>query len=376
MRFGIVAGEPSGDLLGASLMQALRRQRPSATFVGVGGPRMAAAGLDSLVPLAALSVNGFVDPLRRLPELWQILQRVQQQVLAANVDAFIGIDFNVFNLLLERRLHVLGVRTVHYVSPSVYAWRRGRVARIARGTDLMLTLFPFEPELYAGSGVKAVFVGHPLADEIAPTEDPLPARQQLDVGGWPVIALMPGSRRSEIGHLAPVFLAAARLLQARYRQATFVVPCIDAAARQRLQALAAAFPELRIRFVDGQSRSVLEAADAVLVKSGTGTLEALLVGRPMAVAYRLGALTFRVVHKLLRTRWVALPNILAGRQLVPELLQEAATPEALAEAIEDALGSDGTAQRAAFAAIGAQLRRDAAATAAAAILTRFAPAET
>jgi lipid-A-disaccharide synthase len=367
-RFGIVAGEPSGDRLGAALMQALAARCPGAAFVGAGGSGMTASGLASLVPLEALSVNGFVDPLRRLPLLLRSLRRLRDAMLEAGVDAFIGIDFNVFNLLLERLLHARGVFTVHYVSPSVYAWRRGRVDRIARGTDLMLTLFPFEPALYAGTPVRAVFVGHPLADAIEPCADPGPARARLGVAGSPLVALMPGSRRSEVAALAPLFLRAARLLRARFRDARFVVPCIDAAARERLARLRAAFPDLDVCLVDGQSRTVLEAADVALVKSGTSTLEALLVGRPMVVAYRLGGVTFQVVRRMLRTPWVALPNILAGEGLVPELLQHAATPEALADAVEDAVCAGDAGLRVRFAAIGRGLRRDASACAAGAIL--------
>jgi len=335
---GIVAGEASGDNLGRGLMRAIRQRCPEARFVGIGGPGMQAEGLDSLVPMDRLSVNGFVDPLRRLPELLGILRLLLRRFDACRPDLFVGVDFNVFNLLLERRLKLRGYPTIHYVSPSVYAWRRGRIRRIARAADVLLTLFPFEPDLYRGSGVKAVYVGHPLADAIG-TEDGGPQAQaagRVELGleaSDTVIALLPGSRVSEVRLLGERFLAAAERLQQALPAVRFVVPCLRPAIAQWLDAQRLARPQLRLVAYQGDARLALTACDAALVKSGTSTLEAMLLGRPMVVSYRLGPLTYRLVKGLLRTPYVALPNILAGRALVPELLQDAATPQALADAL-------------------------------------------
>ncbi len=365
---GVFAGEPSGDVLGAGLMAALRRRNPGVRFVGVGGPRMVAEGLSSLVPLQQLSIHGFLEPLLRLPALLRIFFLVRRAVRAAEVDAFVGIDFNVFNLLLERSLRRRGIRTVHYVSPSVYAWRRGRVHRVARAADLLLTLFPFEPPLYSAAGAHAVFVGHPLADEIRGGSDVAAARATLYVEGAPLVVLLPGSRLSEVRLMGALFVAAAERLLAVLPNARFIVPCVNADVRAHMQACAAASGIARhITLVDGRSRLAMAAADAVVVKSGTGTLEALLLERPMVVAYRLGFFTAAVVRRLLRTPFVALPNILAGRQVVPELLQDAATPSALADALVAVLTAPDEA-RETMRGIAASLRRDASARAAEAVL--------
>jgi lipid-A-disaccharide synthase len=368
---GLLAGEPSGDVLGAGLMAALRARCPDVRFVGVGGPQMTAQGLQSLVPLQRMSVHGFVDPLLRLPSLLRVFLTVRRAVRAAGAHAFIGIDFNVFNLLLERSLRKAGTRTVHYVSPSVYAWRRGRVHRVARATDLLLTLFPFEPPLYAAAGARAVFVGHPLADELRPG-DAVAARAALDVTGSPVVALLPGSRRSEVRLMGATFVEAAACLLATHPHAHFVVPCVNPVVRALMQACVAGSAIAgRVTLLDGQSRLAMTAADAVLVKSGTGTLEALLLERPMVVAYRLGAVTAAIVRRLLRTPFVALPNILAGRRVVPELLQEDATPDALAAALAGVLAAP-AASRDLLRDIAGSLRRDASARAADAVLALLA----
>ena len=348
--FGILAGEPSGDVLGAGLMQALLTRHPNARFVGVGGARMQALGLRSIVPIEALSVHGFAQPLLRLPRLLQTFRAVRRQVLAARAHAFIGVDFNVFNLALERSLKRCGLPTIHYVSPSVYAWRRGRIGRIARSADLLLALFPFEPALYAGTTVRVVYVGHPLADELVGTADRQAARDTLIAMGYqlnggphadapggprgPVIALLPGSRMSEVRLMGQLIVRAAQLFRQTQVQAHFVLPCVNASVRQHMQRVVDAADAQRwIELLDGQSRLAMSAADAVLVKSGTGTLEALLLERPMVVAYKLGRVTAAIVRRLVRTPYVGLPNILAGRLAVPELLQENATPGKLAAAL-------------------------------------------
>jgi len=336
MIIGILAGEPSGDRLGAGLMRAMRARQEDVHFVGIGGPLMLAEGLECLVPMERLSVNGFVEPVKRLPDLVRILRLLLNRYRTDRPAAFIGVDFNVFNFLLERLLKRRGLATAHYVSPSVYAWRRGRVRRIARSTDLLLTLYPFEPAFYADSTVQAVFVGHPLADEIDPEMSGETAQQaaraQLALTGEaPVVAVLPGSRSSEVKLMAPGFLSACEKIAATLGPVRFVVPCLRPVIREAMEALLDSHPDLSVTLYDGNARLALTACDAALVKSGTSTLEAMLLHRPMVVSYRLGELTYRLVSRLLRTPYVALPNILAGEALVPELLQHEATPDALAE---------------------------------------------
>ena len=341
-KIGIVAGEASGDILGSRLMAAIQERRPGAQFVGVGGETMQAAGLEALAPLEALAVNGFKEPLLRLPSLLRLLRRLRRHFVAEQVDAMVGVDFNVFNLLLERGVKRRGIPTAHYVSPSVYFWRRGRIKRIGKAADVVLALFPFEPALYEERGARAVFVGHPLADEIDPEDgsDAAKAAARADLGivaAGPVVALLPGSRRSEIGMLGKLLLdAAARLREGAYGEAAFVVPLPTSGVFEAMAAVLAAHPineSGAVQLVAGQSRRVLAAADLVLAKSGTATLETMLLRRPMVVCYRLGAVSAWVVRRLQRSEFVALPNILAGRALVPELLQEQAEPARLAEAL-------------------------------------------
>ena len=333
---GIVAGEASGDRLGAGLMAALNHRYPDCSFVGIGGQRMLDQGLHSIVPMDRLAMNGFVDPLRRLPELVRILRALVRTYTENPPRVFVGVDFNVFNLLLEGMLKRRGIPTVHYVSPSVYAWRRGRVQRISRSADMLLTLYPFEPAFYDAVPVDAIYVGHPLADEIAldagGEEAALRARESLGVDpAARCIAVLPGSRMSEVRLLADIFLQAAAIVARSLPQSVFVVPCLrpDIAAwfEQRLPA----YPQLNVITYPGDARAALTACEGALIKSGTSTLEAMLLGKPMVVSYKLGELTYQVVHRMLRTRYIALPNILAGEEIVPELLQHDATPEALAE---------------------------------------------
>lgn len=335
---GIVAGEASGDNLGRGLMAQLKRRHPQARFVGIGGPGMLEEGLESVVSIDRLSMNGFIDPLRRLPELVSILRRLLARYDAERPDLFVGVDFNVFNLLLEGRLKRRSITTVHYVSPSVYAWRRGRIRRIVRAADVLLTLYPFEPELYAGTPLRAVYVGHPLADAIDPQAGSAAGRQKaraelgLDGAGL-VVALLPGSRMSEVRMLGELYLEAAALMARQRGPVRFIVPCVRPAIESWLAAARERFPQLDIVHYAGNARLALTACDGALVKSGTSTLEAMLLRRPMVVSYRLGAVTYQVVRRMLRTPYVALPNILAGRMLVPELLQGAATAEALASGL-------------------------------------------
>ena len=343
MKIGIVAGEISGDILGARLMAAIRERRADVSFSGVGGEAMLAQGLEALAPLQALAVNGFKDPLLRLPALVRLLRKLRRHFVAENVAVVVGVDFNVFNLLLERGVKKRDIATAHYVSPSVYFWRRGRIESIRKAADVVLALFPFEPPLYAARGARAVFVGHPLADEIGLEDGSEAARRQARealgvVAEGPVVALLPGSRRSEIDFLGRVFLDAAA--QLAFDDAVFLVPTPSAAVHSAMAAVVAARrretgDELAVRLVQGQSRTVIAASDLVLAKSGTATLETMLLRRPMVVAYRLGAVSAWLVMRLKTSDFVALPNILAGRELVPELLQQDAEPAQLAAALQE-----------------------------------------
>ena len=378
LRVGIVAGEASGDKLGAGLMAAIRERRPAARFIGVGGDGMLAEGLVPLAPLDALCVHGFKDPLLRLPSLLRLLARLRRRFVAEPVDVMVGVDFNVFNLLLERALRKRGFPTAHYVSPSVYFWRPGRIERVKRAADTVMALFPFEPALYRRHGAQAVFVGHPMADEIDPQDGSNAARGQaratlgLPVQG-PVVALLPGSRRSEIRFLGRLFLDAASRLAEPFDAAVCVIPAPSDAVYAAVQALVAgrAWGKLDVRVTRGRSRLAIAAADMVLTKSGTATLETLLLRRPMVVAYRVGPVTAWIVRRLKRSEFVALPNILAGRALVPELLQERAAPEALARALEAEHGRAVASNEYsnACAEWHRRLRRDAARRAASAVLT-------
>lgn len=370
MRIGVVAGEASGDLLGAGLIRALKERRPDTVFEGVAGPQMAAAGCRVIVPAEKLAVMGIVEVLRHYRELRAIRNRLAHEFLAHPPDAFIGIDAPDFNLGLEQRLRRAGITTVHYVSPSVWAWRQSRVKQVARATDLMLTLFPFEADFYRRSNVNVRFVGHPLADAIPLHTDRDAARRALALPDGPtIIALLPGSRLTEIEQLAGLFLDTAERCIAQAPALHFVVPLVNAAVRARFEAIAAG-RDLPLTLVDGRAHDVMAAADLVLVASGTATLEAMLLKRPMVVAYRVAALTHFVLKRLVRVRRFALPNLLAGRDLVPEFIQQRATADNLAGALLDYLNRPerAAALRAEYERLHLELRQGASAAAASAIL--------
>ncbi len=326
LTIGLVAGEASGDNLGAALIRALRTRLPQARFVGVAGPAMQAEGCEAWAASERLAVMGLFEVLRHLPGLWRLRREVRERFLAAPPDLFVGIDAPEFNLGLARQLHAAGIRTVQYVSPQVWAWRRGRAAKMARHLDMVLCLLPFEPEVYERHGLDARFVGHPLADQLPLEPDRSAARALLALPeDTNVVALLPGSRVGEVGRLAADFAATAAWLAARRPGLQFVAPTAGPRTRALLeQALAAAAPGLPVRVLDGQSRLALTAADVALVASGTATLETLLCKRPMVVAYRVGALTALVLRRLrlLKSPFFAQPNLLAGRQVVPELAQD------------------------------------------------------
>jgi lipid-A-disaccharide synthase len=337
LRIGIVANEPSGDQLGAALIRSIRERRPEARFEGVGGPRMLAAGCASLVPMERLSVMGLVEVLRHLPELLAIRRRLAAHFLARPPDVFVGVDAPDFNLGLEARLRRAGIKTVHYVSPTVWAWRPGRVKTIRRAVDLMLSIFPFETEFLCRRGVRAEYVGHPLAFEIPLQPDAAGARERFGLSPEvEVIAVLPGSRIGEVEALAPVFVEAARWCLERRPGLRFLAPLVSPPIRGRFEAiLRARAPRLPIGLVDGDSRSVLAAADLVLTASGTATLEALLHKRPMVVAYRLHPVSYALAKglRLVKVPYIALANLLAGEPLAPELIQGACRPERIGRAL-------------------------------------------
>ncbi|GLK87949.1 lipid-A-disaccharide synthase [Pseudomonas turukhanskensis] len=367
LRIAIVAGEASGDILGAGLMHALKAQHPEVEFIGVGGPRMQAEGMNSYFPMERLSVMGLVEVLGRLPELLSRRKRLIQTLIAAKPDVFIGIDAPDFNLDLELKLRRAGIKTVHYVSPSVWAWRQKRVLKIREACDLMLTLFPFEAKFYDEHQVPVRFVGHTLADAIPLEADRAAARAELNLpADGPVVALMPGSRGGEVSRLGGLFLDAAVRLRALRPGVRFVLPCASPERRVQLEAQLAGH-DIPVTLLDGQSHTALAACDAVLIASGTATLEALLYKRPMVVAYRVAPMTYRILKRMLKSPYVSLPNLLAGRLLVPELLQDAATPDALAHTLAPLLNG-GEAQTEGFDQIHRTLRRDASTEAAKAVL--------
>lgn len=359
----MVAGEASGDILGAGLIRSLRKRYPNARFVGIGGDEMIAEGFHSLIPMERLSVMGLVEVLGRLRELFAIRARLMDYLLTTPPDVVIGIDAPDFTLGVEERCRRAGIPSVHYVSPSVWAWRQKRIFRIARSVDLMLTLLPFEAKFYEDHGVPVAFVGHPLADVVPMETDTAGAREKLGLAqDRPVLAILPGSRGGEVERLGGLFLETARLLQAVHPELQLVVPCVNREREVQVRALADALEvKLPLTLVRGRSREVMAAADVVLLASGTATLEAMLLKKPMVVGYRLNNLTYALVFRLVKVSWASLPNLLAGRELVPELLQDNATPERLAEAVLERLDNPDERQRLkqAFTELHEQLRRNA-----------------
>lgn len=334
LRVAMVAGEPSGDLLAASLLDGLNARLPVGTqFSGIGGPRMTAAGFDAHWPMEKLSVRGYVEALKHIPEILGIRNEFKRQLLAEPPSVFIGVDAPDFNFGLEHALRDAGIPTVHFVCPSIWAWRGGRIKKIVKAVDHMLCVFPFEPALMAKAGVASTYVGHPLADEIPLVPDVDGARRELGLpAGGPIIAVLPGSRRSEIGLIGPTFFDAMELMQQREPGVRFVMPAATAALRELLQPLVAAHPNLALTITEGQAQRAMTAADAILVKSGTVTLEAALLKKPMVISYKVPWLTGQIMQRQGYLPYVGLPNILAGRFVVPEILQHFATPEALADA--------------------------------------------
>jgi len=379
LRIALCAGEASGDGLGAGLIAALKQRFPNAEFAGIGGDAMRAAGCDTWFDANQLAVMGLAEVLRHLPRLLRLRKAFRQRVLDWKPDVYVGIDAPDFNLAIERWLKERGVRTVHYVSPSVWAWREKRAEKIGHSADRMLCLFPMEPPIYAKHGVDARFVGHPMADDIPLQPDRAAARSALGLpADAPVLAVLPGSRLGEIGQLAPAFFEAARHVATQVPGLRIVVPAANAACREALEARFAAHgADAAWRLLDGQAREAMIASDVVLLASGTATLEAMLCKRPMVVGYRIAPLTYRIVKGLglLKVERYALPNVLAGEDIAPELMQDDCTPAQLSAAVlrwfrePEAVA----ALQPIYARLHAQLRQDASASAADAVAALIAP---
>lgn len=369
----MVAGEASSDQLAAHLIGALKAHLPDARFYGIGGPKMQREGFDILWPSEKLSVRGYAEVLRHYREITGIRRRLLAQLLRDKPDVFIGVDGSDFNLWLEKRLKRAGIPTIQFVSPSIWAWRRKRIGKIIDAVTHVLALYPFEPELYKDTPVKCSYVGHPLADVIPQDIDQRAVRERLGITqDIPVVALLPGSRQAELHYMADTFIEAAKLLLQRYPNVQFLVPLVSRETRHLFEVALWKLKadELPFKLMFGHAADAVAASDAVLVASGTATLETALVGRPMVIAYKMSPWSWRMMKGMRYLPWVGLPNILARRFVVPEFLQEDATPENLAQALgnllSDAAVREGIGR--VFASIHRQLRQDTARKAAAALL--------
>lgn len=369
----LCVGEASGDLLGAHLMDAIKQRCPQARFIGIGGPRMLARGFESLYEQEKLAVRGFAEVIKRLPEILSIRKGLVRDMKKIRPDVFVGIDAPDFNLGVAEKLKKAGIPTVHYVSPSVWAWRRERVNTIIHQVNRVLCLFPMEPELYREAGGQAEFVGHPMAQTMPLDADQQAARRQMKIESWEtVFCLMPGSRVSEIDYMAPIFFRTAKLLMQRYPSVRFLLPVATVATRRRLLQILEQpeFRALPIQLMSAHADLACTAADVVLVTSGTATLEVALCKRPMVISYKISPLTYAYVKRKIKVPHVGLPNILLGKGAVPELLQHDAEPEKLAAAVAEWYESpqDVAALKQDFHDLHLLLKKDTAALAAKAVL--------
>ena len=349
MKIGIVSGEMSGDILGAGLIKELKIFYPDAQFVGIGGEKMIAQGLNSLFAQDRLAVMGIVEPLKRLPELLSMRRQLYIYFTEHQFDVVIGIDSPSFNTGLEERLKKVGIKTVHYVSPSVWAWRQGRIKQISRAVDLMLTLLPFENAIYDEHNIPVKFVGHPLADKFPLVHDQQKAksilsdllqdRQKKYAPSRPLLACLPGSRGGEIKFIGPVFWESIALCCQSIKNIQVIVPAANSRCREQIEGQLKQYPSLPITIVDGLSHEVMAASDAVLLASGTTALEAMLLKRPMVVAYKMAAFSYFIISTLLQTPYIALPNLLANKLLVPELVQGDATVANISSSILQAFAT-------------------------------------
>lgn len=366
--FAIVAGETSGDLLGADLIQGLKKQYPNAIFEGIGGPKMQAQGFNSLFDMERLSVMGLWEPLKRLPELLSIRRSIIKRYSSQKPIVFIGIDSPDFNAKIEQKLHAVGVKTVHYVSPSVWAWRQGRIKNIKRSVDLMLTLLPFEAEFYHQHQVPVCYVGHPLAKQFPQQPNTSKARQALGLEpNQPTLCLMPGSRSAEVELMAKLLLdAAAKASHDLGVKLQLIMPAANQSRYDQLKKILDARSD-NITLLKQQSHQAMEAADAVLLTSGTTALEAMLLKKPMVVGYRMNPLSFKLLFPLIKTPFISLPNLLANQPLVPELIQDQATVETLAAEVVNLYQANSTELVEHFNELHQQLSLDSASLATAAI---------
>ena len=344
LRLGLCAGEASGDLLAGAMLRAWQQRGTSLDITGIGGEQMQAAGLESLCAIDRLAVMGLVEPLKRLPELLGIRRRLIAQQQQVAPDLFVGVDSPDFNLPIERRLRAAGIPTAHLVSPSVWAWRRGRLRGIRDSVDRMLCLLPFEVDIYREAGIDAACVGHPLVDELQqlPAADELRAAMALP-SNKTLLAVLPGSREGEVRHLMPVFAEAMQLLQARHTDLHFVIPAANAERYQQIEAVLHS-TALPVSLMRGQGCEVMRCSDAIMIASGTATLEAMLLRKPMVISYRMASLSWTILSRLVKTPYVGLPNVLAGEEVVPELLQHHATASQLTDAVSRVLEGDGDRQ--------------------------------
>ncbi len=361
LRIGMVAGEESGDILGAGLISQLKRRYPDAIFEGIGGARMIDEGFKSFFPQDRLAVMGFVEPLKRLPELLRMRKTLADYFVQKIPDVFIGIDSPDFNLHLEMILRNRGIRVAHYVSPSVWAWRQGRIKKIKIAVDLMLTLFPFENAIYEQHHINAVCVGHPLADTIPLTDQTLLAREALGIAPQAqVLALLPGSRQAEVERLGAMFFDVASRLVADNPNLIILCPAANPKRLEQLKALLVG-RALKVELQLGNSHQLMAAADVVLMASGTTSLEAMLLKKPMVIAYKVAPLSYWIYKRLVKVNMIGLPNLLAGEKIVPEFIQDAATTDNLCQAVGELLRAEGAHQRQkeAFLRLHQSLRRDA-----------------
>jgi len=370
LTIAIVAGETSGDILGAGLIRALRDRYPNIRFVGIAGPKMQAEGCEAWYQMDELAVMGIVEVLGKLRRILAIRKDITQRIKALKPDLFIGIDAPDFNLSLEGKLKQAGIKTIHYVSPSVWAWKQKRVFKIKRNTDLILTFLPFEKAFYDKYDVPCRFIGHKMADDVALFPDQNNMREKLGIPpGQRVLSLLPGSRHAEVTLLSAPFLQAAQLVSQSITNLHIVVPLANSKRRQEFEQIKAQVaPELNVQLLDGHAREAMMASDAAILASGTVALECMLAKCPMVVGYKMKPFTFWLAKKLVKTQYVSLPNILAGKQIVPELLQDDCTPVNIANHITTLLTSDNSSLKETFLALHQQIRCQADEQAAKAVL--------
>jgi lipid-A-disaccharide synthase len=379
LTIGVVAGEASGDQLGAHLIKALRQQLPQAHCTGIGGTRMQAEGMESLYPMEKLAVRGYVEVLRHYFEILGIRRRLTAHFLKHRPALFVGVDAPDFNLELEAKLKAAGIPTIHYVSPQIWAWRGHRIHGIKRAVDRMLVVFPFEQEVYERAGVPVTYVGHPLAEILQPIPDRGPMREQLRLpAAARVVAMLPGSRDAEVEHLAGVFIETASRIAAAAPETHFLVPLVSRRTRELFEAALYSRPaeELNLTVLFGHAHDAMAAADVVLAASGTATLEAALIGRPVVIAYRMPRLSWWLMKGRHYQPYVGLPNVVAGEFVVPEFLQDEATPENLSQAVLNLLFDNTVRARleARFAEMADALRQDSRSRIASALVPMLRPA--